>query len=273
MRGGVNFAIPINFEDGVQWLARFRQYQQNYDPPQSISNLIVLNHVATLRFLASIDIPVPKVYDYGVVGNGNEVGREFILLEFLKGDKPVWFGGATLEQKLRFLRHLAKIYVKLFNHPFPQIGSLFDPSGGGCLGGVLGRNEKLSEVDSEGVPLLGGPYSTARDYWKHISERILSWIQKREAFPLDCIDAYLFYRSLFDLSDSLSGQEEDRGPFYLRHPDDLMQQFLVDEEYNIVGIIDWDWCVKCIFLAVFCTCSDSYEQHADLAGFASILGA
>jgi hypothetical protein len=56
-------------------------------------------------------------------------------------------------------------------------------------------------------------------------------------------DSYLAHRFrldlLADLEDSLPPDKQQQ--FFLKHPDDKGDHILVDNAFNIVGIIDWEW--------------------------------
>ena len=71
--GGMNYHIPVCFCDGVEWICRIRRDNVS-SPPRDIQNAILLSEVATLDFLASTKVPVPKVHDYASFGDGNPVG-------------------------------------------------------------------------------------------------------------------------------------------------------------------------------------------------------
>lgn len=55
------------------------------------------------------------------------------------------------------------------------------------------------------------------------------------------MDAYLVHRFLIDLVPSVLPSVQDDGKFYLKHADDKGDHILVDEHFNITGIIDWEW--------------------------------
>jgi hypothetical protein len=50
----------------------------------------------------------------------------------------------------------------------------------------------------------------------------------------------LIHRFLIDLVPRVLPQTDDK-KFYLKHADDKGDHIMVDEDYNVTGIIDWEW--------------------------------
>lgn len=82
--GGMNYHIPVSFEDGVVWIARVRRFNAT-SPPPVLRNHIIRSEVATLNFLQGTTVPSPRVYDFALEQTGNPVGVGFILMEKLPG--------------------------------------------------------------------------------------------------------------------------------------------------------------------------------------------
>lgn len=56
------------------------------------------------------------------------------------------------------------------------------------------------------------------------------------------IDAFLIHCFLLDsASNILLYHGLDDGRFYLKHADDKGDRILVYDDYNITGIVDWEW--------------------------------
>ena len=120
MMGGMNYHIPITFADGEEWICRIRRTNAA-SPPQELQSSTLLSEVATMQFLHSIKVPVPKVYGYAVHDAGNPVGVGYILMEKLAGH-PLDLEEATEGQKKHFLRQYAEIHALLAKTPFQSIG-------------------------------------------------------------------------------------------------------------------------------------------------------
>src|SRR5277367_4876724 len=79
------------------------------------------------------------------------------------------------------------------------------------------------------IPTQGGPFKSATDYFttwaKFMSSTIMAECNHDCPSRISCIAR--------DLS------SYDRGPFPIFHPDFGNHNFLVDDQYNIVSVIDW----------------------------------
>ncbi|KAF9884428.1 carboxyl methyl esterase activity protein [Aspergillus nanangensis] len=217
--GGMNYHVEILFDDGVQWLARIRRLNAT-SPPPDLRDYIVQSEVATLQFLSKTNVPAPKVFDYGLHGQ-TPVGLGFILMEKLPGKSLRW-SLASAEQRRKVMNQLADIYIELESLPFDTMGSLDQPGTGHMV--------------------LLGPYKNPRDYLRASVDLKLSLIMKGESYAGHGIDAFLVHRFLSDsLSEVLLHQCFDDGRFYRRHADDKGDHILINDDYDITGIIDWEW--------------------------------
>ncbi len=74
--------------------------------------------------------------------------------------------------------------------------------------------------------------------------RILDLIVVGELYPPWAVDTFLIHRFLLDLVPLLMNPTppvvDDGKEFYLRHADDKGDHILVDHEFNLTGIIDWE---------------------------------
>ena len=83
------------------------------------------SEVATLDFLQSKGVPVPRVYDWSSKSD-NAVGTEYIIMEKAPGQplEERWF---TLSQKerVRLVTSYVEVERKLFSLPIDAYGSLY----------------------------------------------------------------------------------------------------------------------------------------------------
>ncbi|KAI9828164.1 MAG: hypothetical protein M1832_003691 [Thelocarpon impressellum] len=239
--GGVNCHVELRFADGVSWMARFKR-QNASTPPAAVRDYIVRSEAATYSFLARTKVPVPRVFEV-MLGADNPVGAGYILMEKVRG-RALPSTSPTEPQKRKVLGQLAAMYAELAKHPFSTLGSL-DQIGTDHIGPLA--SELLADLDQSGVNLLG-PFSDAAEYYKAKITRILDLIVTGQLYPLWTVDAFLIHRCLLDLAPQLTlprpvnaesgvGAEE----FFLRHADDTGSHILVDADFNITGIIDWEW--------------------------------
>lgn len=233
--GGMNYHIELVFEDGISWLARIRRSNVTSPPPE-LRDYILRSEVSTLQFLSRTSIPVPKVSDYNFDEN-NPVGIGYVLMEKLPGNSLRW-SLATPEQRRKVTSQLADIYMELKAHPFDMTGSMYDPEAHDI--GPFAR-ESLSDYFGSKMKALG-PYSSTENYFTAHLQMILDLIVKQELYADRAVDAFLIHRFLLDIAPktcSLSQADDEK--FYLKHADEKGDQILVDNEFNITGIIDWEW--------------------------------
>ncbi|RDA95140.1 hypothetical protein CP533_1869 [Ophiocordyceps camponoti-saundersi (nom. inval.)] len=233
--GGMNFHVEIRFDDGVEWMARFRRSNAS-SPPAAIRDYIMRSEVATLMFLEKTAVPTPKVYDFQLEHPGNPVGPAFILMEKLPG-KPLEWSTATPEQKQRVMSQLADVHLELHKHPFRSFGSLDTP--GDSHIGPFAR-ESLTTFTKSGMQTIG-PCCDLQDYYTSYVKLILNLILEEELYSGQPVDAYLIHRFLLDLVPLVVPSSQNEKNFYLKHADDKGDHILVDDQFNITGLIDWEW--------------------------------
>jgi hypothetical protein len=230
--GGQNCHLDVEFDDDVTWIARIRLRDPTL-PPQAVQDYIFLSEVATLEFLAETAVPAPKVYHYQLQSAENPVGASFVLMEKLAG-RPLDWNGASPEQRTKVMQQLVDAFVELERHPFEMTGSIVPADSQGMIGGFA--QPPLFETPEKTL----GPFSTLGDAYSTMIRRQLDAIASREITSLP-IDNYLAFRWRLSALPSLTSGT-NKGPFYLKHYDDKGDHILVDEDYNITGIIDWEFC-------------------------------
>jgi Phosphotransferase enzyme family len=241
MMGGMNVHIPITFLDGITWLCRIRRSNTG-TTTLSHQNQLILSEVATYRFLASrTRIPVPKVYDYGIIGSPlNQIGVGYILMDKLEG-KPLSDCDLSGDNWNNVLGQLADIFIALKEQPFHKMGCLLPDGDDFSVGAVL--EESSIDTDEKGKLCLLGPFKSAFDYRVACIKHQIELILRGECYTDNAVDAYLIHRFILDhIVSTGTLPDEDNGSFFLKHMDDKGDHILVDEEsLRIVGIIDWEW--------------------------------
>ncbi|KAI1453625.1 hypothetical protein F4805DRAFT_442879 [Annulohypoxylon moriforme] len=236
--GGQNCHLDINFDDGVTWIARIR-LQDPLLPPADIQNYIFLSEVATLQFLAQTDVPAPRVHYHQPEDPSNPVGTSYILMDKISGE-PLDWNSANGEQRTKVMEQLADIFLELEKHPFQMTGSI-------SLSDSL-VNENLVEIggfaqepwfETLDGPL--GPFATLEYAYTAVLHRHLEAIHDGEIPDLP-VDNYLSFKwRLANLRALMASSASTNGPFYLKHYDDKGDHILVDNDYNITAIIDWEF--------------------------------
>lgn len=148
-----------------------------------------------------------------------------------------WYD-ATKDQKQRFSRQLADIYVELDRHPFEKLGHL-QP---GSMAEASGIGPTFFDYDSTGTLVAHGPFEQFDDYSKALVERGIRLIKARQMAISAPVDMYVVYWALLDHIPSQNLHEQGP-PFFLQHVDTRPDNFLVDDAYNITGIIDWKFAI------------------------------
>jgi len=227
--GGRNYHGSIVFDDGKTWMARFK-LPNHTEPPLQERNFDRRSEFATYRFLATADVPAPEVYDCADDDDPtNLVGAGYILLEKIAGKPLVWHEASEV-QKEKLCSQLAEIYTSLEQHSFSKLGRPQLSSSGRPEAGPA-----FFEYSSKGDLITFGPFSNSNDYYTALFHQQIQLIKTGEIAASAPLDQYLVYMSLLE---SLPPNES--GPFFLRHVDSRDANFLVDDEYNITSIIDWE---------------------------------
>ncbi|KAK7426733.1 hypothetical protein QQZ08_006769 [Neonectria magnoliae] len=209
--GGMNYHVDVRFDDGITWIACIRRFNAT-SPPPALRDYIVRSEVATLKFLERTDVPAPRVYDFALECPGNP--------------------------RKKVMSQLADVFVELHKHPFELLGSLDSP--GGSHVGAFARESLADFVQSQ--LRTAGPFSSLEDYHTSSIRLILDLIVREEMYSLQAVDAYLIHRYLLDIVPRvLPSAYHGQNRFYLKHADDKGDHILVDDDFNITGIIDWEW--------------------------------
>lgn len=235
--GGQNYHIVITFDDEVEWICRVRRENAS-SPPPAIQDHLLLSEAATYRFLATTNVPAPKVYYVATASPSNLVGVGYLFMERLKGSPMDWYD-LQPDAKKKVLDQFADISIELKRHPLPSIGSLAIDGDSYNVGPLA--SETTMDVDENGVLYTLGPFTSPLEYRTATLGHEIELILRGESYPDNAIDAYLVHRYVLDNVHAVARREQ--GPdtsFYLKHTDDKGDQILVDESHNIVGIIDWE---------------------------------
>ncbi|OBZ78633.1 hypothetical protein A0H81_00783 [Grifola frondosa] len=233
--GGRHYHITIHFDDGVKWIARISRDHVGI-PGSPQRERVLLSEVATMNFLRhNTKVSVPAVHDFALAEDGKGVGVNYILMDYVDG-QPMRLEEATIEQQERSSMPILS----------PSIGSLTleKPEDVGPL-----IHDDVADFNSTGnlVPL--GPFTDATEYYKARIELVTSFICRRQLYARNPADGYLLHRYLADsivstpVGSGSSGVHDSR--FYLKHMDDKGDQILVDRDFNIVSVIDWEWAQTC----------------------------
>ncbi|KAL4800470.1 hypothetical protein BDV19DRAFT_398044 [Aspergillus venezuelensis] len=233
--GGQNCHAGITFEDGIRWLARFRLASTS-SPLQDVRDWALRSEAVTMTFLQQhTSIPAPQIFDWACESDPqNMLGVDYILMEKLNGKALDW-QAATDQQKKKIMQQLADIYLEIEKYPFDKMVSLAF-STDGTIGVQALALPSTYRLDSG--PL--GPFTSCREGTQALLGSYLAMIASGEIDSYSPVDSYLVHKHRQELSSSLFPDNAEENKFYFKHPDDKGDHILVNDHFNIVGIIDWE---------------------------------
>lgn len=225
--------MDIEFEDGTVWLARIR-LSDPLLPPKATQMHIFTSEVATLRFLEKTSLPTPKVYTYAAESGANLVGASYMLMEKLPG-VPFQWDEATSEQRSKVMNQLANIFLELEKHPLPMSGSL-----GLSYDGPIVSGFAQPALFSSPEQTLG-PFATLESSLRAMILQQQDQFVNSELSSL-AVDNYLSHCWRHDMIPRvITHCHESGSDFFLKHFHDKGDHILVDADFNITGIIDWEF--------------------------------
>lgn len=191
------------------------------------SSAEIQSEISTIEYVSRhTSIPVPKLYDYNIEAK-NGLGAPYILMEAING---------------RFVEHLCRIPGKFIRHVYAQIAGIVLQLSKLRFPhiGLLHRNEDTSEYGIRGCIFEGyfreNAFSSSHEFYYRRMHNFLQHRRRAETLDHDWIVlAWMYMQSI----PRLTVAELDSGPFPLRHPDLNNANLMYDDEYNIVGVIDW----------------------------------
>ncbi|KAG5984966.1 hypothetical protein E4U55_002373 [Claviceps digitariae] len=251
MMGGQNCHAEIKFEDAVVWIARFR-LSSAISPPNEVRDYVLQSEATTMQFLERhTSIPSPRVFDWACESDPtNTIGVGYILMEKMPGT-PLDWQSATAIQKEKIIRQLAEIMLEIERHPFNQLGSLITTATSGettldttVITQIGGLAQHSTFKSGEGGRPLG-PFHSSQDAFRALIEAYLQMIVAGELGTAEnALDIFLAHRFRLDILARVSEQTttDSSERFFLKHADDKGDHILVNADFDIVGIIDWEWC-------------------------------
>ena len=251
--GSYNIAYHVVFEDGVDWVLKVpvNGYHACFDRLAADS---LTSEALTMRMIKQrTTIPIPTVHAFDASAR-NPIGCPFILMDFLKG-KPVWQGwfdeeasSSKREQfRARCLQTIAMAMVQLTRFTTDYGGSLrFSSEGlpehiaGAKVPDWLAEQEVMQGIktmDETRSYCAKGPIADPASSFLFMLNR--RGVREQDAaFDRGIHEAVrLFTQWTLEKSGIAHDQEQQ---FVLAHPDFALQNFLVEDDGTLCGIIDWD---------------------------------
>ncbi|KAI6142613.1 kinase-like domain-containing protein [Pisolithus tinctorius] len=270
--GGFNRTFLITLDTGFRLVARIPY-------PLLIPKAYALaSEVATMDFLRSKGLPIPKVYAYSCTPK-NEAKTEYILMEYVEGTdlSQIWFD-LKKDEIISLMGQLAKVESTMMSISFPAGGSIYYARDLKNLSG----NEGIPLVGDEGispekerfcigpdvsVPLwygrreqldvFRGPYKDAKSVLVTGAQKELAYLDRfgsprapyqrfrREYYnykkqpPSDHAENL---RRYLRLAPSLVPDDDSLSAFCIRHPDLTDSNLKVSTDSSglqILSMLDW----------------------------------
>ena len=239
--GGQNCHVDVVFNDDVIWLARFRLVNDPTLPPPQVANYIFTSEVATMHDLATTKVRAPRVFHYATKNDSdNEVGLTYFLMEKLPGRIFDW-NAASKTQKTRIMEQLADIFLELESLPYKKIGSPLPGQQPNTDTRIAGFAHPSHFASADTAPL--GPFVSAKDAMQAIIRLQLRLISTGEVTSLP-VDNYIANCWRLEMIPELCATltADKTGPkFYLKHNDDKGDHLLINKDFDITAIIDWEY--------------------------------
>ncbi|RDL37830.1 uncharacterized protein BP5553_05263 [Venustampulla echinocandica] len=181
--GALNWAIFLEFDDGVEWV--LRAPCSSYAATQGVTGCLL--EAATLKYIREhTSIPVAEVFHYSPTYE-NDIEIPYILMSKAAGHplanydwrthtlEPSRPNGSvtparvlTEEEKKKIMRQLGCYACQLFGLRFPTIGSLFEGDDGYYIDECLSPGHVLQDRETiEGIPR--GPFHNEADYYSSLA--------------------------------------------------------------------------------------------------------
>jgi hypothetical protein len=142
------------------------------------------------------------------------------------------WGSATSAQKTKVMTQLADVFLELRRHPFSWCGSL-DLESKDSIGPFA--QSQLFRLPTQPM----GPFGSTHDTAQSILSLYLDMYGTGELtdFPTDSVLTHRWRLENLDRIYPPAHEEK----FYLKHFEDKGDHILVNDEYEITGIIDWEF--------------------------------
>ncbi|KAK0368394.1 hypothetical protein CLIM01_14249 [Colletotrichum limetticola] len=227
----------IQFDDGVRWVARLRMppigTSDAFENPDESADAVEhceYNTISLVRQKTSI--PIPEVHAVEA-RRDCDVKAPFMLMDCLPGNVGMDLGMKVPPRyKQEFIRCLAQMHVQLATVQLPMIGAIVSRNGDGTY-------------QQGPIPGLGGPFNTATEFFKAWAAKATFGMtdEKLRTASGQYADEIIpsvssFPKSISNLASKLSAR--DHGPFPLCHGDFGHNNIIVDDEYRVLGLIDWE---------------------------------
>lgn len=268
-KGGFNIVFRIVFEDDQIWVIRiqfpdvllFTNKQRASHEETQLKALY--SQLGSMRYVKRhTKIPVPEIYGYDFSSN-NVAGAPYMFMELVQGmSVRKWLEENTLSQEraTEFYTQLAEIMWEFYQIRFDKIGELeFDCQGNVHVGGFYDsrtrsaygpftsaqeflsqRQQKLWEFrvlgECRGVQVIDSGFTHWDDLPQESKKLFIAWIYRRVSQH-----AEKEYKEAIKVATPSPSPSKRLPDYVLFHADLSINNVMVDDDFTITAIIDWDW--------------------------------
>lgn len=237
--GHYNLVKRLTFVDGASWIVRLRlpQLPSVFGAREAMKAADCMSiEIATMKYIRlNSNIPIPEVFGYDLSAD-NTVGAPYMFIEYLHGTVAAELQQAkecgtgmfgSPEQDRRFWTQMAEYHVQLASLTFDKIGSVHQDGENFTIGPEIETGE--------------GPWDTPQQYYEAVVRHKMQ-VASIDAPPEVQESASFSFPSKFmELMELLQTVDTlNTGKFGLANRDFSAHNVLVDDEFNIVGFIDFD---------------------------------
>jgi aminoglycoside phosphotransferase (APT) family kinase protein len=228
-RGMYNVAVELAFSDGVFWIARIRLPDGGNDGDRETE---VLSEIATMKLVAQrTSIPIPVVHSYEFKAN-NPFGFPYMLMTALPGRalSAHFAFSVPREFQPKIAAQIADLISQLSQITFPEIGQ------------VWAGDEHDEEPHIIPFSLCGkilGPFNSSTACFRGMQRAMDGANLDKHKAESDRLTWRRYSEICTKAIPLIVYPELRRGPFPLWHRDLHFKNILVDDEYNITGVLDW----------------------------------
>lgn len=167
-------------------------------------------------------------------------GTDFYFQEFLPG-KPYEYDFFTTIPAFQLettITELAKIFIRISNHPFQLIGSLKkdETSDTWAVGPYI--NVWAAKDDPPHFP---GPFKTAGEKWATICDGYIRAIRSGSLRRREPAAAFIIYSWISQSILAYPPFNVEGEATYVMHEDFKWDVIMADESGHICGLLDWEW--------------------------------
>lgn len=248
MYGSYHVILPLTFDDGPRWVAKFPINGTAGKWDESSASALA-SEANTMRLLKrETTIPLPDVLDFSSTTE-NTLRCPYIIMSFISGTLlyNVWFGhrlnGVSLDttsaRRINAIKSIASAMIQLDKFSFRTGGRILfgtdgNPSGVGPMRQVdhqamLDRWFVYNDPDDDPIYAECAVSSDPKAHYTFMLDKY----PQQNTIPKG---VEMLLRQLISWIPEPSGID----PFVLTHPDFHIQNCIVSEEGELRGLIDWD---------------------------------